>query len=144
MDRRSWIKRLGFLASGGLAAWTGQAGARQSRATGSDRAGMIILYCDLAVKPDKEQQMLEVFHRKFRPAAERFKGFIDLKILKYDHLVQGKPLPASINYRFELAYESLALQQVWVHSSTHQALWPLMAETLSNPDDFQVLVFNNA
>jgi hypothetical protein len=144
MDRRSWIKKVWLLAGGGLAAGSGQARAKSSGASGGNRLGTIILYCDLAVKPDKEQQMLHVFHDKFRPAAEKFNGFIDLKILKYDHLVQGKPLPTTINYRFELAYESLALQQIWVHSPTHQALWPLMAETLNNPDDFQVLVFNNA
>ena len=58
--------------------------------------------------------------------------------------MQGTALPKTINYRFQLTYESLALQQAWVNSPTHKALWPLMAATLSNPNDFQVLVFNNA
>jgi hypothetical protein len=36
------------------------------------------------------------------------------------------------------------LEQAWVNSPTHKELWPGMAATLNNPDDFQVLVFNNA
>jgi hypothetical protein len=135
---------MGLWAGAALAAGAGKARAVPSGTAEAAHPGMILLYCDLAVKPDKEQQMLQVFHHTFRPAAEKFKGFVDLKILKYDHLVQGKPLTAGINYRFALTYESLALQQAWVNSPTHKSLWPLMAETLANPDDFQVLVFNNA
>jgi hypothetical protein len=59
-------------------------------------------------------------------------------------LQQGAALPKSITYRFQSAYQSFALQQIWVHSPTHKALWPLMAATLSNPNDFQVLIFDNA
>jgi len=131
------MKRIGA-SVGAFAAGTGLARAKPAV------AGGIVLFCDLAVMPAKEQQMLRVFHDRFRPAAAKFKGFIDLKMLKYDHLVQGSPLAKSINYRFQLTYESLALQQLWVNSATHKALWPLLAETLSNPQDFQVLVFNNA
>ncbi len=105
---------------------------------------MIVLYCDLAVLPAREKEMLNALHNTFRPAAEKFKGYIDLKILKYNQLMQGSPLPKAINYRFQLTYESLVLQQIWVNSPTHKALWPLMAATLSNPTDFQVLVFDSA
>ena len=139
MDRRSWMKTAAVSVAGGLTAQLGVSGARAAQAS-----GMIVLYCDLAVIPAKEKEMLDVFHNKFKPAAEKFKGYVDLKILKYDHLVQGAALPKIINYRFQLTYESLALQQAWVNSPTHKALWPLMAATLSNPNDFQVLVFNNA
>lgn len=141
MNRRIWLTRIGASLAA-LAAGTGVSRAKTNPA--SQSPGMIVLYCDLAVNPAKERQMLRVFHDRFRPAAEKFKGFVDLKILKYDHLVQGAPPPKNINYRFQLTYESLALQQAWVNSATHQALWPLMAETLNNPQDFQVLVFNNA
>ena len=140
MNRRFWMSRLGMSVA---ALWAAESGLARAKPA-AQAAGGIVLYCDLAVIPAKEQQMLRVFHEKFRPAAARFKGFIDLKILKYDHLVQGTPLAKNINYRFQLTYESLALQQVWVNSDTHKALWPLMAETLSNAQDFQVLVFNNA
>jgi len=140
MNRRLWISRLGMSVAALGAAGIGHARAKPAALPA---AGGIVLYCDLAVMPAKEKQMLRVFHEKFRPAAATFKGFIDLKILKYDHLVQGAPLAKNINYRFQLTYESLALQQAWVNSDTHKALWPLLAESLSNAQDFQVLVFNN-
>jgi antibiotic biosynthesis monooxygenase (ABM) superfamily enzyme len=138
MHRRSWMT-MALLWIGG--ALTARSGLTPAEGRSSD---MIVLYCDLVVKSEREREMLEVLHHTFRPAAEKFEGYIDLKILKYDHRVQGAPLPADINYRFQLTYESLALQQAWVNSPTHKKLWPLIAATLSNPDDFQVLVFRNA
>jgi hypothetical protein len=144
MNRRFWIKRAG-VSLGAVLAGAGLSRVGLARAKSTTHSGNgIVLYCDLAVIPGKEQQMLRVFHDRFLPAAAKFKGFVDLKILKYDHLVQGSPLAKDINYRFQLTYQSLALQQAWVNSATHKALWPLMAETLGNPQDFQVLVFNNA
>ena len=146
MNRRSWMKTAALSLGGGLASKLGVGAARAADApqAGAPKPGMIVLYCDLAVVPAKEKQMLDFFHNQFKPAGAKFKGFIDLKILKYDHKVQGAALPSNINYRFQLTYESLALQQAWVNSDTHKKLWPGMAATLSNPDDFQVLVFNNA
>ena len=43
-----------------------------------------------------------------------------------------------INYRFQLTYRSLALQQLWVHSKTHVALWPGIGDCLLD-QNFQVL-----
>jgi hypothetical protein len=143
MDRRTWMKTVALSLGAGLTYKIGSSPAN-AEPTPIGAKGLIVLYCDLAVRPDKEKEMLGVFHNTFRPAAQKFKGFVDLKILKFNQLQQGQALPKGINYRFQLTYESLALQQVWVHSSTHKALWPLMAATLSNPDDFQVLVFDNA
>lgn len=140
MDRRSWMKTAAASLAGGAA----------TLATAPAKADIklpktgIVLYCDLAVIPAKEKEMLDVFHNTFKPAGQKFKGFVDLQILKYDHLVQGAALPKNINYRFQLTYESLELQQKWVNSDTHKKLWPLMAATLANPNDFQVLVFNAA
>lgn len=138
MHRRSWIKTA-LLWMGGAALVRSGFASAQARPS-----EMIVLYCDLAVKPEREKEMLEVIDKTFRPAAQKFKGFIDLKLLKFDHRVQGDPLPSNINYRFQLTYENLALQQQWVNSPTHKKLWPLVAATLSNPDTFQVLVFRNA
>ena len=43
----------------------------------------------------------------FKPAAERFEGYIDLKILKLRKVIQGGPATAAtINYRFQLTYKS--------------------------------------
>jgi hypothetical protein len=141
VNRRSWIATAALSLGASLVQKEGFA---EAKPLAKSENGAIVLYCDLAVIPAKEKEMLDVFHNTFRPAAKKFKGFIDLKILKFNQLQQGAALPRGINYRFQLTYESLALQQIWVHSSTHKALWPLMAATLSNPNDFQVLVFDNA
>jgi hypothetical protein len=97
----------------------------------------IVLYCDLAVDPAREQEMLDAFHTRFRPAAESFRGrgFLDLKMLKLRTIVQGGPAPApGINYRFQLTYESEEQRQVWVHSDIHQQVWPLIENTVLNKD----------
>ena len=135
MDRRSWIKGLALgLSSGALFPKAVFAQGRKDK--------MIVLYCDLAVDPAREAKMLKYFHTTFKPAASKFEGFIDLKLLKFEKRVQGAPLPRAINYRFQLTYQSLALQQVWVNSPTHTKLWPGMSEALTD-QNFQVLVFNN-
>lgn len=138
MDRRLWLK--GLLGGIGAAGTVGAAFAKEAAA--EPKTG-IVLYCDLEVDPAKEAQMLNYFHTVFKPAAQKFAGYIDLKILKYDHLVQGPKPPAAVNYRFQLTYASLELQQKWVNSPTHVKLWPGMAATLKD-QNFQVLVFNYA
>ena len=143
MNRRSWIAAAALSLGASLVQKEGFSEA-EAKPLAKSENDAIILYCDLAVIPAKEKEMLDVFHNTFRPAAQKFKGFIDLKILKFNQVQQGAALPKGINYRFQLTYESLALQQIWVHSPTHKALWPLMATTLSNPNDFQVLIFDNA
>ena len=45
---------------------------------------MIQLHLDCAVDPAKEQDMLKYFANVFRPAAAKFPGFIDVKMLKLD------------------------------------------------------------
>jgi hypothetical protein len=141
VNRRSWIATAALSLGASLVPKEVFA---EAKPLAKSENGMIVLYCDLAVIPAKEKEMLDVFHSRFKPAAGKFKGFIDLKMLKFNQLQQGAALPKGINYRFQLSYESLALQQIWVHSPTHKTLWPLMAATLSKPNDFQVLVFDNA
>jgi hypothetical protein len=143
VNRRSWIATVA-LSLGASLVQKKESSEAEAKPLPKSENGMIVLYCDLAVTPAKEKEMLDVFHNTFRPAAQKFRGFIDLKMLKFNQLQQGVALPKGINYRFQLTYESLALQQIWVHSPTHKALWPLMAATLSNPDNFQVLIFDNA
>jgi hypothetical protein len=143
VNRRSWIATVALSLGASLVQKKGSSEAEAKPLPKSEN-GVIVLNCDLAVIPVKEKEMLNVFHNTFRPAAQKFRGFIDLKMLKFNQVQQGGALPKGINYRFQLTYESLALQQIWVHSPTHKALWPLMAATLSNPDDFQVLIFDNA
>jgi hypothetical protein len=102
----------------------------------------IVLYCDLAVAPAREQEMLHNFHTIFKPAAEKFPGYVDLKMLKLRSALQGAA-PPSINYRFQLTYQSEELRQKWIHSDIHQKVWPTVENTLSNKSNYPVLLFDS-
>ena len=102
----------------------------------------IVLYCDLVVEGAKEQEMLNNFHKIFKPAAEKFPGYLDLKMLKLRTAIQGSA-PASINYRFQLTYESEEARQKWIHSDIHQKVWPTVENTLSNKSNYPVLLFDS-
>lgn len=103
----------------------------------------ILLYCDLKVDPAREAEMLEHFHTRFKPAGAKFKGFIDLKMLKLRTLIQGDVLPPGVNYRFQLTYESEELRQIWIKSDVHQAVWPGIENTLIDKN-FHVSLFDVA
>ena len=90
-----------------------------------------MLYCDLAVDPRREQEMLDHFHRDFKPAAEKFDGYLDVKIVRLRKVIQGGPAPAEqVNFRFQLTYESEEKRQVWIASDVHARVWPLIENTL--------------
>ncbi|MGK6319497.1 hypothetical protein [Sphingomonas sp. DT-204] len=132
MDRRHMLKGLAVL---GIGATTGAA--RASAQTAPPPRKPIVLYCDLAVDPAREQEMLDAFHNHFKPAAETFRGrgYVDLKMLKLRTVIQGGPAPApGINYRFQLTYESEEQRQVWIKSDVHQKNWPLIENTVLNKD----------
>ena len=87
------------------------AGLAGIRAASAQKAkNPIVLNCDLAVDPAKEQEMLRHFHNTFKPAAEKFPGYVDLKMLKLRTAYQGS-VPPGINYRFQLTYESEEARQ---------------------------------
>jgi hypothetical protein len=117
---------------------TALAGVSQLRFEGvqaQGKAGPIVLYCDLSVDPKREQEMLGHFHRDFKPAAEKFDGYIDLKIVKIRSVIQGRPTPPpGVNYRFQLTFKNEELRQRWINSSVHKANWPLIENTLLNKD----------
>jgi hypothetical protein len=136
MNRRSLL-RLGALLTGGRAivGFAAPAKASQSKTC-------IVLYCDLAVDPTREQEMLDAFHKQFRPAAEKFDGYIDVKIVKLRKVVQGGPPPHNVNYRFQLTFESEEKRQIWIHSSVHQAVWPLIERTVTDKGYLTLLTDN--
>jgi hypothetical protein len=101
----------------------------------------IVLYCDLAVDPKREQEMLDHFHKVFAPVATRHKGYIDLKMLKLSKHIQGSELPKAINYRFQLTYENEELRRAWVASDDHVKAWPGIEAALTDKN-FQVYVFD--
>ncbi len=102
----------------------------------------IVLHCDLAVDPSKEQEMLRNFRTIFKPAAEKYPGYIDLKLLKLRTAVQGSA-PPSINYRFQLTYVSEEARQKWIHSDIHQKVWPTIENLLSNKSNYPCVLFDS-
>lgn len=135
MQRRNLLKLIGGMGIGVLGAAAGLAAAPKAAAKRTKRP--IVLYCDLAVDPAREQEMLDAFHGHFKPAAESFRGrgYIDLKMLKLRQIIQGGPAPArGINYRFQLTYESEEQRQLWIKSDVHQKNWPLIENTVLNKD----------
>ena len=134
------IGRRGAMATvvGGMMSAATMAG--KAAAQGTAASPPIVLYCDLKVDPAREQEMLEHFHKRFKPAGAKFKGFIDLKMLKLRSLIQGQALPDGVNYRFQLTYESEALRQDWIKSAVHAELWPGIENTLTDKN-FHVALF---
>ena len=100
---------------------------------------MIQVHVEMAVDPAKEQEMLRYFQTVFRPAAEKFRGYIDVRMLKVLAVPVGS-VPAGLNYRFNITYESEELRQKWVASDIHQEVWGAMEKTLSTPD-YTVILF---
>lgn len=127
-------RRAVLTAMAGLAGLVGGAARAQTRAaTPAPGKGPIVLYCDLAVDPAREQEMLNNFHTIFMPTARTFKGFVDLKMLKLRTVIQGGPPPVpGFNYRFQLTYENEDLRQLWVKSDAHQRVWPTIENTLTD------------
>ena len=101
----------------------------------------IVLDIDLSVDPAREKEMLQNFRTVFKPAATKFPGYIDVKILKLRTALQGAA-PAGVNYRFQLTYESEELRQKWIASDIHKKLWPMIENTLRSKD-YTVLLFDS-
>jgi heme-degrading monooxygenase HmoA len=123
MQRRACLKAI-------LAAVSGAAIPAATQAipqTGEQRP--IQLHADLAVDPAKEQQMLSLFAGKFRPAAARQPGFIDMRMLKLKSALRGSAPPGA-NYQFVLTFSTEELRQKWVATDVHKQLWPAIEDTL--------------
>jgi len=147
MDRRSWLKSLTFLSAAGLASKLRQSRAATAdthspspatstataAASASSTQHPIVLYCDLAIDPAREHEMLDAFHNHFKPVAVKHPGYIDLKMLKLRQVIQGGPAPApTINYRFQLTYASEELRQKWIASPDHRKYWPMVENTVAD------------
>jgi hypothetical protein len=130
MNRRRWLTSLAWFTAGSAVAVNQVA--RAANAT-SDTKKPIVLYCDLAIDPAREQEMLDAYHKHFKPVAQKHRGYIDLKMLKLRKVIQGGPAPAkSINYRFQLTYESEELRQQWIASADHAKYWPMIEDTVTD------------
>ena len=101
---------------------------------------MIQVHVDLAVDPAREPEMVRYFQTVFRPAAQKFRGYVDVRILKLRAVPVGTA-PAGLSYRFAITYESEELRQKWVASEIHQEVWGSVEKMLSSPD-YTVLQFD--
>jgi hypothetical protein len=141
MNRRSLLK---YSALFGIAQVGFESSFAQAIPAVRDEEKSIVLYCDLAIDPANEHAMLNHFHHDFKPAAEKFEGYIDLKMLKLRKVIQGGPAPAAnINYRFQLTFKSEELRQRWISSDVHKEKWPLIENLVANKD-YLVLLTDNA
>ena len=84
--------------------------------------------------------MLENFHNIFEVEARKHPGFVSLKMPRLRQVVQGPP--QSINYRFELVYESEERRQKWISSPEHLKVWPTVERTLKSTGNYPVLLFD--
>ena len=93
--------------------------------------------------PAREEEMLHHYDHDFKPAAEKFEGYIDLKMLKLRKVLQGHPAPAAnVNYRFQLTYKSEELRQHWIASDVHKRVWPLIENTVTDKGYLTLLMDN--
>jgi hypothetical protein len=121
VKRRTYLKTLAAAAAG------------SAMAAPADAAHPIVLYVDMSVDPAKEKEMIHNFQTIFRPAAVKFPGYIDVKIVKLRSALMGKA-PAGMNYRFQLTYQSEEARQKWVASDIHKKVWPTIENTLTSKD----------
>ncbi len=127
------LTRRNCLTSLAAAATATTAAAQPAAATRS-----ILLHCDLAVDPKREQEMLDYFEKTFRPVARKHTGYIDLKMLKLKSAIRGA---APLKYRFALNYQSEELRQKWIASADHQRVWPPIENMLTNKE-FSITIFD--
>ena len=106
----------------------------------ADPAHPIQVHVDMSVDPAKEKEMLQHFQKDFKPAAMKFPGYIDVKIVKLSSAFVGKA-PAGMNYRFLLTYQSEELRQKWIASDIHQKVWGMIENTLRSKN-YDVLLFD--
>ncbi len=118
----------------------GTAALMQTPTSAAVAGSPIVLDVDLSVDPARETEMLNNFHNTFKPAAMKYPGYIDVKMLKLRSALMGKA-PEGLNYRFSLTFQSEEMRQKWVASDIHQHVWPTIEKTLKSKD-YRVLLFD--
>ena len=97
------------------------------------------LHCDFSVDGRREAEMVRYFETVYRPAAAKFEGYVDLRILKLQSVLAGEA-PKGMNYRFSITYTCEELRQQWIRSDVHQVVWPVLQSFLVSTS-FDFLLF---
>ena len=97
------------------------------------------MHVDLSVDPSKEAEMVRYFKTVYRPAARKFRGYVDLRLLKLRAALLGSA-PPGMAYRFSITYTSEELRQKWVASDVHQVVWGAFEKFLSS-SSYDFLLF---
>ena len=134
MQRRSLFKSVLAFAAASL-------GATQFAKPARAKTSHIRLYVEMDVAPEKEQEMLDLFHNQFVPEAVKHEGYIRVKMLKKRTVLMGTA-PAAHNYRFELEFENEELRQKWIASAGHQRVWPPVEATMTTRTDYPVVLYD--
>lgn len=132
MNRRSLLKYSALL---GVTSSLFSLGISEAQTARSGQGKGIILYWDVAIDSAHEEEALRHFHNDCKPAAEKFPGYIDVKMVKLLKVIQGGPRPpADVDYRFQLTYESEEARQKWIASDIHKRVWPQIENLVTNKD----------
>jgi hypothetical protein len=134
VQRRSMIKSV-------LAAAAATLGATRFAKPAMAQTKHIRLYVEMEIAPEREQEMLNLFHNQFVPEAVRHEGYIRVKMLKKRSVLMGTA-PAQHNYRFELEFENEELRQRWIASAGHQRVWPPVEATMTTRTDYPVVLYD--
>jgi antibiotic biosynthesis monooxygenase (ABM) superfamily enzyme len=132
MKRRAQLKTL----------LIGALGLSLSKAQIKAGAKPIHLFVEMEVDPKNEKEMLSNFHNIFVPEAKKHPGFISVKMLKFRKVMLGTA--PTVNYRFELEFESEELRQKWIASPEHQRVWPTVEKFIDTPTKYPVVLFDEA
>ncbi len=100
---------------------------------------MVQLHGDLSVDRAKEGEMVRYFETVYRPAAMKFPGYVDLRLLRLHSVVAGTA-PPGLDYRFSITYESEDLRRQWVASDVHAEVWGTL-ETFFTSREYNFLLF---
>ena len=92
----------------------------------------IQLHCDLQLDPAREKEMLENYHKVFRPTISKQPGFVSVTLLKLSIERQGKA-PAGCPYRLVISFQTEEQRLKWAASDLHQKVWPTVENTLLGP-----------
>ena len=101
-------------------------------------ANPIHLHVDLYVDPAKEQQMVQNYHKVFKPTISRQPGFVEVRLIRFREVKFGKP-PAPTKYRLIISFQTEEQRTTWVASADHQKAWPTIEGTLTGPKFTAVL-----